>query len=71
VLDRAGCGELVVAADKDDDLYAWHADDVGALAQRLTVTWPKLTVSATDFFPNPAGAAAWVSPDGGGTWSLG
>jgi hypothetical protein len=28
VLDRAGCGELVVAADKNDEVYAWRADDV-------------------------------------------
>jgi hypothetical protein len=28
VLDRPGCGELVVAADKDDMLYGWDADDV-------------------------------------------
>ena len=41
------------------------------LVQSLTVAWPKLTVSATDFVANPARAAAWVSPDGGGTWSLG
>jgi hypothetical protein len=37
----------------------------------LTVAWPKLTVGATDFVANPARAAVWVSPDGGGTWSLG
>jgi hypothetical protein len=30
VLDRSGCGELVVGADKDDMLYAWHADDIGS-----------------------------------------
>jgi hypothetical protein len=30
VLDRPSCGELVVGADKDDDVYAWRADDVGA-----------------------------------------
>src|SRR4029079_1693489 len=30
VLDRASCGELVVGADKDDEVYAWHADDVGS-----------------------------------------
>jgi hypothetical protein len=30
VFDRAGCGELVVGADKDDVAYAWHADDVGS-----------------------------------------
>jgi outer membrane protein assembly factor BamB len=41
------------------------------LAQSLTVAWPKLTVSATDYVADPARAAAWVSPDGGGTWSLG
>ena len=41
------------------------------LAENLTVAWPKLTVSATDFVANPARAAVWVSPDGGGTWSLG
>jgi hypothetical protein len=28
VLDRAGCGELVVAADKNDEVYAWRAADV-------------------------------------------
>jgi hypothetical protein len=41
------------------------------LVQTLTVAWPKLTVTATDFVANPARAAVWVSPDGGGTWSLG
>jgi hypothetical protein len=42
------------------------------LAQTLTVAPGRnLTVSATDFVANPARAAAWVSPDGGGTWSLG
>ena len=30
VFDRSGCGELVVGADKDDEVYAWHADDVGS-----------------------------------------
>jgi len=30
VLERAGCGELVVGADKDDVLYAWQAGDVGS-----------------------------------------
>jgi len=30
VFDRTGCGELVVGADKDDVLYAWPADNVGA-----------------------------------------
>jgi hypothetical protein len=29
VIDRPGCGELVVAADKDDELYAWRANDIG------------------------------------------
>jgi hypothetical protein len=28
VLDRPGCGELVVAADKDDELYGWRASDI-------------------------------------------
>jgi hypothetical protein len=30
VFDRPGCGELVVGADKDNELYGWNADDVGA-----------------------------------------
>lgn len=30
VFSRAGCGELVVAADKDDQVYAWRANDVTA-----------------------------------------
>ena len=30
VFDRAGCGKLIVAADKDDIVYAWRADDIGA-----------------------------------------
>jgi hypothetical protein len=30
VLDRAGCGELVVAADKNNEVYGWRADDVGS-----------------------------------------
>jgi hypothetical protein len=30
VLDRDGCGELVVGADKNDTVYAWRADDVAA-----------------------------------------
>jgi len=30
VFSRAGCGELVVAADKDDQVYAWRAGDVAA-----------------------------------------
>jgi PQQ-like domain len=29
VFEHAGCGELVVGADKDDELYAWRADDIG------------------------------------------
>jgi hypothetical protein len=41
------------------------------LAQSIEVAWPKLTVDATDFVANPVRAAAWVSPDGGATWSLG
>ena len=41
------------------------------LAETLTDAWPKLTLAATDFVANPARAAVWVSPDGGGTWSLG
>ena len=28
MLDRPGCGELVVAADKDDEVYAWRAADI-------------------------------------------
>ena len=30
VFDRPGCGELVVGADKDDDVYAWNPDSIGA-----------------------------------------
>ena len=30
VFTRTGCGELVVAADKDDQIYAWRADNVNA-----------------------------------------
>ena len=41
------------------------------LAQGLTVAWPKLTVSATDFVANPARAAVWNTPDGGATWDAG
>ena len=28
MLDRPGCGELVVAADKNDEVYAWRATDL-------------------------------------------
>ena len=28
MFNRPGCGELAVAADKDDTLYAWRADDI-------------------------------------------
>jgi hypothetical protein len=30
VIDRPGCGELVLAADKDDELYAWRSTNVAA-----------------------------------------
>ena len=30
VIDRAGCGKLIVGADKDNIVYAWRADDIGA-----------------------------------------
>jgi hypothetical protein len=30
VIDRSDCGELVIGADKDDDVYAWRADDIAA-----------------------------------------
>jgi hypothetical protein len=30
VIDRSNCGELVVGADKDDEVYAWRAEDIAA-----------------------------------------
>ena len=30
MIDRSGCGKLIVGADKDDIVYAWRADDIGA-----------------------------------------
>jgi hypothetical protein len=41
------------------------------LAESLQVAWPELTVTATDFVANPQRTTAWVSTDGGATWSTG
>ena len=50
-LDRTGCGGLVVAADKDDVVYAWHR---GKLGRR-----PGLGAAARDVRPEqPAALAA-------------
>ena len=38
------------------------------LVSGSTASWPKLTVTATDFGPEPARTVTWSSGDGGSTW---
>ena len=38
------------------------------LVTGIQASWPKLTVTAIDYGPDPARAVTWSSPDGGATW---
>jgi hypothetical protein len=38
------------------------------LVTGITAVWPKLTVTATDYGPEPARTVTWSSDDGGQTW---
>ena len=39
------------------------------LATAIAASWPKLTVTATDYGPDPSRTVTWSSVDGGATWS--